>query len=460
MRIIIVISILLFLCKAALAQQYNSIAYTDSATNALYAAGDWGKLEVVGNAAIKNKLSYYDLYLRTATAYQHLKMNAKGEACYKKAFGIYPTTSAAQGIYNSMVNRGLSLEAYTFNEKFNHVTEIPNKYKNGVEYLYLDLGSRVPTDNTLAGNVYYFDIGRVSRTKGNVSLSQSIYYLQQDNPNSNYKQFEYAISRESYYKNGWYLNPVFHYAFTTYNSNSGDFVQPYHDSVFNNYPPPRMPVTLITNGIQTTLFTNPGTTNSFSLAYGIKKRKDALTIGFEPTLQTILDKNQITTAYKTQAIRDSLTRFGPFSYPYADSGKSSTDTGSMTFIGQLGLSIGYELPIRHMPIKIKVSGYYLFDNMGNTATAYNFYAFVMASDKYWLHLGYTSKGNLPWAMNSDGQYFNTNNAINYRTSITLQLRPLKKLSPMFTWQYEQDSRSTDYTKTVYNSFYLTLKYNL
>jgi len=92
--------------------------------------------------------------------------------------------------------------------------------------------------------------------------------------------------------------------------------------------------------------------------------------------------------------------------------------------------------------------------------AYSFYSTMRFYKKCWIHLSWEKMGALPWALNYGGLYFNFNNKINTRAGMTLQFYPLSKMSASVTYQYEYDTRFQDGAALAYNSFYLSLKYNL
>jgi len=459
LRTIVFLLVVFAYTTSAYAQRKYSVVYADSASNSLFLKAKWKQLSVFGTKEVNNNVDFFDLDYRIGMAYYNRKMYALSEQYFKKAFAVYPTNDIAKHIYYGLIFRGLFSEAAVFNEQYQKITEIKNIFTKGTESIYSDVGLRYSSDKTLEGNMLYTDFGRISKPAQNIALLQSIYFLHQTYPSGNYKQMEYFISRDAYYKNGWYLNPSLHYALTL-TSGASNVADTYANSV-NSFIPPNRNITVFNNGIYTQKFSFPGMTHSLNLAYSISKRNGPLTFGIEPALQAILNTTKINVNYVDTGISDSfINRVHILSYPYKLQGASTKDTGTFSMIGQIGASINYIWQINGAPLSSKLSGYYLFDNKGTNTAAWNFYTLVKTSTNCWLHLSYTYKGNLPWAFNADGQYFNTYNTINSRTGITMQLFPLKRFSPMLTYQYEQDQRYSDNKTLIYNSFYFTLKYKL
>lgn len=457
---IVLLLMVLFNLEIA-AQQTHSVLQADSISDVLYQNRNWSKLAHFGNKEFKNNNNNYDFLYRTGFAYFNLGMYASSEKFFNKAFSIYQTEDAAKHIYLGLLMRGLDLESTVFNEHNSQLTEISTHFKKGTESYFLDAGSRISSNTDVVGNVLYTDFGRISRPTEKVVLTQTAYFLQQTNPMDNYKQFEYSISRQSYLKNGFYLKPTLHYALTLYNINTQTYTAKYYDSLTTFLPLPLISTTVISNGNWFSKYQIPGNTNSFGLSYEVKKRINAFTIGIEPTLQAIFDKNSIISKDTLRTQVDSFVYYTLVkSYPYTYNTSHTIDTGKISFVGQIGTSISWMLPIKNSPVTASLAAYYLFDNDKNSAFAFNFYTFIKANTNLWLHLSYTQKGKLPWLYNVDEQYFNTYNVINNRSSITLQFLPLRHWSPMLTYQLENETRSTDDKKINYNSFYLTLKYNL
>ena len=459
MRILIIILTMFLVNAGAIAQQSPSIAGTDSATASLFQKGYWNQLAVTGKVALKNDIDFFDLDYRIGVAYYRRKMYAQSEKYFRKAFSLYPTKDLAQYIYYGLLLRGLNSEAEVFNQKYQAISEVPNHFKKGAESLFFNIGQRFSTDQSLSGNLLYSDFGRLSRPNPKISLYQSVYYLQQNNPNGNFKQLEYFISRESYNKNGWYLTPSLHYALTLY-SNTISESSPYADSA--NWPvPPFSMITVRTNGTQVDKYSIAGITHSMNPAFAINKRKGPFTFVLEPALQIIYDKHQVNSSYTTTGQTDSFFNgYHILSHPYYDSTGFTMDTSTISYTGQLGASVSYIWPIKGAPLFSRLSFYYLFDNNGNKATAWNFYSLITAGNKLWVHFSCSNKGALPWAFNQEGQYFNTYNTIKSRMSLTLQFKPLKRFSPMLTYQLENDTRASDNKAISYHSIYLTFKYNI
>ncbi len=452
------ISVCIFSAGAS-AQQKYSILQTDSVTNSLFQKGYWKQLEHFGSNASKQKLDFFDLDYRTGVAFYNRKMYAFSEKYFRKAYAIYQTKDIAQYIYYGLIFRGLFSEAEKFNLENHKICEISSHYRKGTESLNLDAGLRFSNDMGIAGNILYSNLGRLSKPKPNVTLMQSIFYLQQKNPSGDYTQFEYFISREAFTKNGWYYKPSIHYALTLFNTSS-TAISHYTDSIYSSLPPTGL-ITVKNTGTVNDKYTIRGTNHSFNLAYQINKRKGPLTFGFEPAAQVVYTAFRVKSNYTDSGIYDSsVNGIHVFSIPYSDTGSKTKDSTTISYIGQIGMSIAYTWPLKGTPIFSRLSGYYLFDNKGRDAIAWNFYSLLTVNDKFWIHFSYSYKGALPWAFNSEEIYYNTYNTVKSRTSLTIQFMPLKRFSPMLTYQYEQDLRATDNIKVKYNSIYLTLKYRL
>jgi hypothetical protein len=456
----IILTLFIFM-PGVYARHNKSIAYTDSSTESLFQKGYWRQLAINGNEAIKNDIEYYDLDYRIGMACYKRRMYATSEKYFRKAFAIYPLTEVAQPLYYSLLFQGLTSEAEAFNQQYQKNTQVRTQFSKGTESWFTDIGERFSSDKSLEGDLLYLDFGRVSRPNPKVTLTQSIYYLQQNNPSSNSKQFEYFVSRSSFAGKGWYFTPSLHYAFTMYTATSSA-AYPYNDSALTPLPPPQGIAFSRTSGSVVYDYAFPGTTHSANLACEINKRLGPVILGFEPALQVIYSANQVKTNYRDKGVYDSFVNgLRVFTTPYADSGAAKTnDTSTMSYIAQAGGSIGYTWPIKGAPLFSRLSAYYLFDNKKTSANAWNFYTLLSISSKCWLHFSYTHKGALPWAFNSEAQYFNSYNIIRSRSSVTLQFRPLKRFSPMITGQLEQDTRASDNKSISYNSIYLTLKYSI
>ena len=459
MRLLIIIIFSVF-CGVSALPQKNSIAYCDSVSNSLYDKNEWQKLIKFGSIA-KHKIDYYDLDIRLQQAYFYRNIFSGAEKYSRKAFTIYETKEAAQGIYYSLLYSGLDIEAKQFNNKYNSITEIKNVTKKGASCLLFNIGDRLSSNQNSAGDMFYADICRISKPKDNTNLMQDLIYSQQYNPTGDFKQIEYFNSIQQFIKNGWYIKPSFHYALTLYNNSSVDSI-PYSDSVSKPLPFPAIGLSTVkTFGKQNDINSIPGILHSLNIAFGIEKRMGAITIGIEPAFQISYNANQINTKYSIKAKSDSFINGNKIlTYPYFQNAVYSISTTTVGNIVQLGGTLSYIFPIKGSPLYSKFSAFYLIDNNSNSASAFNFYTLLKVKSKVWFHFSYTSKGNLPWANNNDGQYFNTFVALNYRYSLTLQFKPLKKFSPMLTFQNEKDGGGQSKNSVIYNSFYLTLKYNL
>ena len=285
-------------------------------------------------------------------------------------------------------------------------------------------------------------------------------YLQQDNDINGFKQYEYFASLPMAVNKSWTLVPSVHYAYTSFLSTTTESKQVAYDTMV--YPTHHDTVFYHTKATQELKYTIPGKANYLNVSLLLSKRIKAFTFETEPSFHYSSSSSTVSFVYNSTGTTDSTfsDKGTPGSKPFHGSGSGSYDTTLVRYTGQIGAAVSYRLPIKHEPVSIKLAGYYLFDNEHNSCFAWYVYSLVQLQKNYWLHFNCLAKGNLPFALNNEGLYFNFNHEIEVRAGVSLQFRPLKKFSPVITYQFEQDERFEDEAIINYHSCYITLKYRL
>ena len=380
----------------------------------------------------------------------------KAESFFRKAFFQFPDSATAQLLYYSIVLQGENLEADAFRAAHSELLLAPLFYKKGWESAYTDAGPRISATSN-AGNIFYGDFGAFYRIAPALRLWQTINFLSQNNP-GHLKQYEYFGALQTAPGKGWSFSPSIHYAYTAYRST----ITKTDSATYEQTVPgdnARDTFTYKTRAAETTKYNIPGHTHSLNISLPLSKRRGAFTAAAEPGFHYISSAGTGSYQYNATGITDSFfNHHYKGSGAYNDSSIGSYDTVIKSFVIQLGGSLTYRWPLRHEPITTRVSACYLFDDHHNKAFAWNVYSLAQMSRGCWLYLTVSGKGTLPWALNSEGQYFNFTDRIKVRAGISLQLYPLRHFSPLLSYFYENDERATDGATLIYRSCYLTLRY--
>jgi len=382
---------------------------------------------------------------------------SQAEIYFRKAFHKFKCSEAAEYVYYSLARQGYDMEAQAFrNKNKDYIPQWPDT-KKSIEKIYLYAGPRLSATSGVS-NVYYANGGFNARLSDKISLWQSVDYTTQSNNLGSFKQYGSFTHLDVYFKKGWYLAPSFCYAYTP---NTTLVSQSRIINYIKDYSGAFEKISYQTYYNQDIAYTLPGVTNSFNASVSLSKRIHDLTFEVEPSWHYIQSKNNGVFQYHSVGTVDSFVNNKMLgSAPYADSGYGHYDSTSGNFIYQLGVAVAYKWPIRHQPLTTRFAAYYLEDNNENKAYAFHFFTLWQIRHDLWLHFSWVNKGNLPWVLNYEGLYYNFTDQIKTRAGLTLQLYPLKRFSPLLTYQYEQDTRSQDNATLTYRSFFLTLKYSL
>jgi hypothetical protein len=381
------------------------------------------------------------------------------EAQQKNAFRMFPNEATARVRYYWLLNHGYDLEAARFRQNNYSYAFALNPHRRGFESIYAEVGSRI-SGNANAGNIYNAGYGGFFRVSGTVRIWHSVSYVQQDNNLGHYKQGEYFSALYTYLGSGWYIKPSLHYTYASFTDLLHDSYPVNYLDSFENF---RGRYTVYkTSAIQDIDYITQGHSHYLNVGLPVTRRYYQWTIEVQPSLQYINTQGSRSYNYSNAGTTDSFRNNelkGTETYTETGSGTLS-DTSTNVFIGQLGGSVGYHFQVLDRPVYVRAGGWYLFSDRHANTMAYNAYALVQASNSVWLHLSFLAKGNLPFALASEGLYLNMYHEIKARTGFTVQFFPLKKWSPLLTYQYEKQVRFGDGASLVYHALYLTLKYNL
>ncbi len=399
----------------------------------------------------------YAFNFSTAFNFYEQKQYAKAEKYFRRAYSKIKNREAANYIYSCMLQQGYEAEADVFRKKQpDLINEWPND-KKGFGNVYIDFGPRISA-NANAGNIDYANGGFLYKVSSSVQYWQTATYLQQDNNLGNYKQYGLHSSLSMQLNNGWNIQPSANYYYTSYNS---IYTQTADLESFSNFIDPKETIFYQTSGTQTTNYAFPGHSHYLNLSVSFSKRIQLFTFELEPAFHYSVDKSTTLYQYFSNGTTDSFVNsIYKGSAPFTASGVGSSDTTIRSYIGQLGISLLYNWPAFKQMISTRIAFYYLMGEHSQSAPALHFYSLLKLKENFWIHLDWLNKGSLPWMLNSGDLYFNFTDKIDNRSSITFQLWPSKRLSPLFTYQYEEDTRLQDNAELIYNSFYFTLKYKL
>jgi hypothetical protein len=328
--------------------------------------------------------------------------------------------------------------------------------KKNIEGFYGEGGVKVATLQDKIGNVHYYSFGMTHRPSYCSRIWHSFTYLNQDFHGDGYKQYEYFVSINNYIGHYFYIRPSFHYAYTSFTSSTSSN-QPYFIS--NSHVVPNGIVTYEVNGTQIDYFSTPGSINSLNLSAAISKRLGSFVFEAEPSLHYInyqrqANSNSVINGVADTFINGTLINSGTY---VSNTSNPLNDTVSTNRYFQLSTGITFRLPLEF--VTLRVMGHLVRDKNDQDIDA-SFYAFVRTSNLLWLHISYVEKGDLPLALNNDGQYFNAGNPVKSRVGFSVQLHPLKKFTQYLTYQHEEQGKFNTKENYQFNSFYLTLKYIL
>ncbi len=445
MRVLISILFLLFICTKAYCQ--------------IPVRADDDEL-IKDDSSEEGPFSYaYELAYSKAVGLYEKGLYVKAETYFRKAFKIFPNDYAAEYIYYTLVYQGRDLEAGLFWRKHrDKMGDVP-AVKIGVEYIYLDLGLRVAA-SSIAGNLSYNNLGAMMRLGARTRLWMAASYLQQDNDINGFKQYEYFATVPVAMNKGWSFVPSVHYANTPFQSATTESKPVTYDTTV--YLSHRDTIYYHTKATQDLNYTIPGKAHYLNVSLSLSKRVRAFIFEAEPSFHYSTSASHVAFVYKSTGTTDSSFSNNGLkgSKPFTGSGSGSYDTTVVRYTGQIGASVSYRLPIKQESVSVKLAGYYLFDNEHSSCFAWYFYSLVQLNKNYWLHVNCLSKGSLPFALNNEGLYFNFSHEINLRAGVSLQFRPLKRFSPVISYQFEQDERFEDEAVINYHSCYITLKYRL
>jgi hypothetical protein len=427
----------------------------DSITEEMMDKGDWDGLANYGTNKSAQGVNYFTMNDRTGRALFSLKLFSKSERFLKKALSQNSSsTETAQYLYGSLLEQGRDLEAGAIRKKYSIYGG--GDTKKTIEGFYGEGGVKLAAMKDRIGNIHYYSFGMTHRPSYCSRIWQSFTYLSQDFHGDGYKQYEYFISINQYAGHYFYVRPSFHYAFTNYSS-----------SLSTNLPYLNSSTQVVQNGLltheisgtQTNTYATPGQINSINLATNFSRRFGNLIIEAEPSIHLINHQQQASNTSNIIGTSDTLVngiKVGSGNYSSVSS-TSKQDSIISRNIFQLSTGITYRLPLEF--VTLKLFGHFVsYSNQQDFDVSFN--AFIRASNNVWLHLSYLEKKDLPLALNGDGQYFNSGNPVKSRVGFSVQLHPLKKFTQYLTYQFEEQGKFNSSESYKYNSFYLTLKYNL
>jgi hypothetical protein len=445
------ISSFIFLAESAKAQ--SDFETVDSTMEELFDNEQWESLAQFGMQADKDSVDYFTLNFRTGVALYFLKQYAASEHFLSKALVQNNTSQEAGNYYfSSLMEQGLELEADKLKKKYPFISGF-NKHRI-VESIYAEAGLKIPENEDVFGQIHYYSVGVGSNPFPGVRLWQAGTYLEQGNKADGYKQFEYFISLPAYLNNRWYLLPSFHFAATDYNNQHRDSLPYHHFQPFGK-------IAINEHGFETRDVSENGRINALHFAIAGIKRFGRLSIEAEPGIQFSEDKSNLNVLSRVRGRRDTLDDQGHLirSVDFEKSKEIIRDTSNRSSIGQFGLALTYRIPFLRDKVSLRVSSYYVSDGDINDVDFFA-YSLVRLHKKAWIHLSYLYKNDLPLSLNYVGQYYNSISPIRNRSVFTIQLFPLKPLTPYLTWQFEEQVDLSSQKIINYQGIYITVKYNL
>ena len=409
------------------------------------------------DTVVYNADDYLDNFPKGVALFKQ-KRYAAAEKYLRKSFKANPADETARYLYYSLLYQGHDLEAAIFKTDNPKYTFAFPAYKRGFESVYISFGPRVSAQPDDAGNIYFGGYGTLFRLRDDVRFWHTVSYVEQNDNLGSYKQGEYFSGMYYQLRGGWSVNPTLHYIYTDYKT----FITEQNDVTYTNvYDSPADDITYVTTARQNIRYSFEGATHYLNVVVPFSKRINTLTLEVSPAAYLVSNKSTGGFTYTENGVTDSFQRnllLG--SEIYAGDGNGQLDSSFTSVIGQIGLSMGYQLPLKGEPIHIRLGGALQFaKNMASVFT-WNAYILGRITPYFWVHANYTMKGAIPLALHQDGIFLNHYNKIKDRAGISLQLNPLKRFSPIFTYQYELQERTEDGMRLTYNSVYLTLKYRL
>ena len=383
---------------------------------------------------------------------------AKAQHYFEKAFAVTPTETAARYIYYSLIWQGEDLAAAAFRKRHQQYTFALPAFKKWLESIYTDLGVRFASGDA-GSNGSYADAGVTTRLGAGTRLWQLASWLHEGGDSNHFSQYDYFASLPSSLGKGWAITPSLHYAHVVYhNTDAQDNPVSYKESYNADGGGT---IVYQTNATQHIAYTVNGHAQYINAGFMTAYKAGNFTFEAEPVLHFMHTNGARTYQYTSTGTTDSIKNGHKLGTgPFTETGNGVlSDTVTDTKELQLGGAITYRLPFRKLPVTARVAAYYLHQN-GTNAAAYTAHATLLPSPGVAIHLLYTGRGALPVALSNEGQYLNYLAQRQDRVTASVQLFPLKHWSPWLTWQYERNKLLNNAGVAVYQSVYVTLKYQL
>ncbi len=430
----------------------KSFVWLDSASKSMLALGQYQDLYQLGRRAHQQGSDYFAVSYRAGLAAFTLQRYQAAEDFFRRALEQNQASAESREMrYLSLLYLGRDLEASKVLLEGDRLFE--SKPAQGVESFDLDAGVKLSV-NSHFGNIGYVQAGMLQRLNKTSRLRQAIASLWQDKNNDGFTQYEYFCAYTRYTGAGLSVRPSVHGAYALFNKAFSTTVPEFYQYSLG-------PTVYQTDGRYQAENKVPGTAYALNAAINLSLQKSAWTMTFEPSLHYSHTRYHYEYNYHRSGVVDSFlngSHLGTESYNDNGEGKTS-DTTVQNLYGQLTAGLTFHLPFWNEHIRLRAMCYYVFDDHGNDLD-FSAHLFAQLSKQWWLHAIWLSKGNYPLAQNAEGIYYNAGSAVKERWGATLQWRPLRKLSPMVTYQHERQFPFAGGETMIFNCFYLTLKYTL
>ncbi len=201
LKLILVLSSLLFLSGNLRAQEVHGLDYYNQETYRLYAEGEWDSVIIMGREAVRQNIDFYYLRMRMGIAAWNLNNYRLAALHFRKALDFNRADPIALTyLHGCYLNLGWVMPARDLERK--HARQIPDSLKKArVSGIWAENGIRISSNYQLAGNNLWASVGIRLPVNSRVALWQAFSLLKQGDSKKKEGlpaalQYEYYMSPE------------------------------------------------------------------------------------------------------------------------------------------------------------------------------------------------------------------------------------------------------------------------
>jgi len=187
----------------------------NKATLSLFNDSNWNDLITIGEKAIKDNKSSYEIEYRLAVAYYNTNQYFDSAKHFEKIKTLYNINNEyiQEYLYYSYLFSGRDQDALLISKEFPfHLTQKTEVKKfEFIDYLSVEGGVKLSSKSDIIENIPYFNIGLGQKLGYHVNLNHSYTSLSQNYIDFDYKQKEYYLNANIHIAQGLTIIPAYHY---------------------------------------------------------------------------------------------------------------------------------------------------------------------------------------------------------------------------------------------------------